>query len=372
MIFAHAPDAAAPFLTPGLLSDIAQSRGSLDCHAAFPRREIGILGRIGALAAPLPRCCGGLGLGTCSGAAALAVQVLGDLGKANLSLARLYEGHVNAVKLVTRYGAPAQIRRMADDIAQGYMFAIWNTESGTGVMLEPVPQGYRLEGKKMFASGAGFLRRAIVTARAPDGGIVLVHAEIDPAVQPFSHAHWRLQGMQATATGEVDLTGIGVAADAIIGTTGDYLREPDFSAGAWRTLAAQLGAMRELYVLFLADLKHTGRGTHPIQRARLAEIAMACQTASLWVDACAYKAEGGTEQPASVVAFVNLARAAVSRAAEEIITRVQRGIGARAFLTSNPVEQVARDLAFYLRQPAPDQTFDEAAGFLLGHEACIS
>ena len=171
--------------------------------------------------------------------------------------------------------------------------------------------------------------------------------------------------MQATATGEINLSGIEISGGDIIGLDGDYLREPDFSAGAWRTLAAQLGAMESLFALFLADLRETGRGSHSVQRVRLAEVAIACETARLWVKGCAHRAESGAESAVDAITYVNLARAAVSRAAEETISRVQRGIGARAFLISNPAEQTARDLSFYLRQPAPDQTLDEAAEALL-------
>jgi hypothetical protein len=42
---------------------------------------------------------------------------------------------------------------------------------------------------------------------------------------------------------------------------------------------------------------------------------------------------------------------------------VQRSLGLSAFLRSNPVERMCRDLATYLRQPAPDEAFAVAAAY---------
>lgn len=39
----------------------------------------------------------------------------------------------------------------------------------------------------------------------------------------------------------------------------------------------------------------------------------------------------------------------------------QRALGLAAFLRPNPVERLLRDLAVYLRQPAPNSVLTEAA-----------
>ena len=51
-----------------------------------------------------------------------------------------------------------------------------------------------------------------------------------------------MQGMRAARNGRISFEGIGVAASALIGSDGDYLREPDFSGGAWRGAAVALGS----------------------------------------------------------------------------------------------------------------------------------
>ena len=58
---------------------------------------------------------------------------------------------------------------------------------------------------------------------------------------------------------------------------------------------------------------------------------------------------------------MNLARIAVEHACLDAIRHAQRAIGLGAFLTTNPLERLVRDLSTYLRQPAPDAVLTEAA-----------
>ncbi len=69
----------------------------------------------------------------------------------------------------------------------------------------------------------------------------------------------------------------------------------------------------------------------------------------------------GVGPVADQVAYVNLARIAVENACFELMRHAQRGLGLAALLQPNPVERLLRDLATYLRQPAPDLVLTEAA-----------
>ena len=57
------------------------------------------------------------------------------------------------------------------------------------------------------------------------------------------------------------------------------------------------------------------------------------------------------------------ARIACETTGLDVIRIVQRGLGLAGFLRSNEAERVMRDLAAYLRQPAPDETLTEAAAW---------
>jgi alkylation response protein AidB-like acyl-CoA dehydrogenase len=94
--------------------------------------------------------------------------------------------------------------------------------------------------------------------------------------------------MRASASGQVNFSGIEVTNDSIIGGPDDFHRQPMFSVGAWRFAAVQLGGIATLYDLARAQLVSTGRGDNPHQLARMGTAAMAVESARLWIfRACA-------------------------------------------------------------------------------------
>ena len=104
-------------------------------------------------------------------------------------------------------------------------------------------------------------------------------------------SRWTAQGMRASATGAVDFTGVEIEPIEIVGSDGDYERQPWFSAGAWRFAAVHLGGMERLFDLLRRHLQETNRGQDPHQAARLGRAAMAVETARLWVAQAASIAE---------------------------------------------------------------------------------
>jgi alkylation response protein AidB-like acyl-CoA dehydrogenase len=352
-----------------LLPAIAARAAALDEDGAFPERDVAALEAEGLLWAPLPRGEGGLGWGTApEGAAPLSVA-LRLIGRANLSLGRLYEGHINAVRLVLRRGNPAQAQRAAQDLRAGHLFGVWNTDPPGGEAPLTLEGGV-LKGRKVLCSGAGRVSRALVTAReaaaaAPPGAptrMALIALERD---ERADLSGWTAQGMRASATGAVDFTGLRVSPADLIGEPGDYAGEPDFSAGAWRFAAVHCGGVEAVLSELRDHLRRSGRGADPHQAARLGRAAIAAETARLWVEAASIRAEVPGAGTAAAVAHVGLARLAVERAAPDVLELAQRSVGLGAFLRPNPLERMVRDLATYLRQPAPDRVLAGAAAFVL-------
>ncbi|KAB1070217.1 acyl-CoA dehydrogenase family protein [Methylobacterium planeticum] len=336
-----------------------------DHDGGFPAEDVADLARLGLLAGPVPRRAGGAGLGEEPGAADLAA-VLRRVGAGSLALGRIYEGHVNALQLVARYGDAAQRETLFRDARDGHLFGVWNTEPGQGgLALRPEAGGFRLEGRKTFASGAGRITRALVTARTEPGAPPLML--VVPLAPDTRHdlSDWRAHGMRASATGALDFTGLRVGPETILGEPDDYHRQPHFSGGAWRFAAVQLGGIDAVLDAWRGHLAATGRGVDAHQLARLGEGALAAETAQLWVSRAAEIVAEDRLAPDAVVAYVNLARLAVERAGLEVLQLAQRSVGLQGFLRDHPLERLARDLATYLRQPAPDRALVGAAGHVL-------
>jgi alkylation response protein AidB-like acyl-CoA dehydrogenase len=351
------PDDALLGRVAALLPDVAAHAAALDETPAFPRADFDALIAAGLLRATLPARLGGAGYGEGAEGADLLRRLLVDLGEANLPVARLYEAHVNALQLVFRYGGDELRARCADDAAAGHLFALWVTDPrGGGVRLN----GGVLEGAKAFCSGAGAASRALITAATPDGVRMLIVPLAQARVVPSGI---RLGGMRAAVTGSMDFTGLRVGAADFLGEAGDYLREPVFSAGAWRGSAGAVGGLRALVTLFRAELLDRHRDADPHQRARFGQVLMAHETARLWLAQAARRAcleDGPADE---IVAYVNLARIAIEAACLDALRLTQRGLGLGAFMAGHPAERICRDLAVFLRQPAPDETLDKAAAF---------
>ena len=343
----------------------AQRAHAEDRDAGFPTADVADLARLGLLSAPVPSRFGGPGLGEEPGARNL-VDVLRLVGAGSLALGRLYEGHVNALQLVARYGDPGQRARLFADAQAGHLFGVWNTEpAGGGLVLTADGTGYCLTGVKTFASGAGYVTRALVTARAPggDGTLMLVVPLAPGAGADLSP--WQAHGMRASATGTLDFGDLPIAAEAVLGGPDDYFRQPDFSAGAWRFTAVQLGGIEAVFDAWRTHLVQAGRGTDPHQLARLGEGAIAVEGARQWVARAAALAADGMLGSERMVAFVNLCRLAVEKAGLDVLQLAQRSVGLQGFLRTHPLERLSRDLATYLRQPGPDRALTAAAAEIL-------
>jgi len=336
-----------------------------DHDAGFPQEDIADLARLGLLAAPVPVEHGGAGLGTEPGAGTLA-EVLRLVGYGSLALGRLYEGHVNALQLIARYGAPDQRDRLFADAHAGHLFGVWNTEPPEGgLRVEAQDSDARLHGVKTFASGAGSVTRALVTVGHPSqAGTAMMVVPLQAGTRADLSA-WRAQGMRASATGTVDFTGLAYEADAILGQPDDYFRQPAFSGGAWRFAAVQLGGIEAVFDAWRGHLDRLDRGGDPHQLARLGEGVIAVEGARLWVERGAKVASEAALPPERVVAYINLVRLAVERAGLDVLQLAQRSVGLQGFLRGHPLERRARDLATYLRQPGPDRALTGAASEIL-------
>lgn len=351
----------APDTLPAALARLVpamQARAAaLDAEEAFPEQDFQALRELGVFKAPLPSSQGGQGAGTEPGGMDLILRILTTLGQGNLAVGRLFEAHVNAVKLITAYGTPAQVERAAAEVRDGHLFGLWVTDPPEHAL--QLSDDGSLHGSKGPCSGAGHVTRALVTVSTPAGSRMAVAAmDRSVSIEPKRGA---LQGMRAAVNGIAHFRGTPLPEDALIGSPGDYLREPLLSTGAWRTTAVTLGGLDALVLATRDQLARRGHQAAPLQQDRFGRMLIAQETARLWTAAAAQRAEASEAPVADQVAYVNLSRIAVETACLDAMRLAQRALGLAAFLRPNPVERLLRDLAVYLRQPAPDSVLTEAA-----------
>ena len=334
----------------------AERAAVVDVAGAFPDEDFDDLHACGLLAAPLPPAHGGAGLAGDPGQAHALYRVLREVGRGNLAVGRVYEGHVNALALIEEWGSEEQLATAARDARAGHVFGVWNTEvPRDGVRLEPLPGGgVRLEGAKTFASGLGRVSRAFMNGALPDGGWQMVLVPLDRVDSTDDPSWWTAQGMRASRSGRCDVSGVKLGPEALIGRPGDYLTEPSFTGGSVRFAAVQLGGAVALAEAGRAHLARLGRTENEVQQMRFGRVAVALETGSLWLLGAARMLEHGAP-PEAVVAYAQAARTAIEAVCLEVLEAVDRAVGARGLVTG-PAERIGRDLRLYLRQPAPDAT----------------
>lgn len=330
-----------------------------DCAGGSLAEEVALLTERGWLRACLPRRWRGEGWGCEPAGTREAFDALRVLGRANLSLARLFEGHMNAVKLVVLYGGEDTMRNAASAIEAGALFGVWGTDyPADPLRFEHGENGIFLTGTKRFASGLGLVRQALVTAGTPDGPQLLLAPVHDP--ERCDYSAWSMGAMRATQSGRYDFAGVNMTDNGLIGEPGDYLREPYFEGGVWRYCASHLGAAEALYHAMLEQLTERERADDANQKRRIVASAIAIESARLWLLRAADEVEA-TGAEAGKATLSLLAREATDDACRQVAENVERALGMAAHGEGSFIERMIRDLRLFLCQAMPDAKRSRAA-----------
>lgn len=274
-------------------------------------------------------------------------RALRQMGAADLSLGRLYEGHVNARLLVEAYAAPQLRKQALGEMADGRLFGVWGADGTPPV----TARGGRLAGAKRFASGLGHVDRAIVTAQTPEGQQLFLIDASDAA--RHDAGAWRMAGMQDSRSGQFDCTGL---QGQPLGPPDVYTAEPLFLGGTWRIAAVALGGTAALLEGAAEVLRARGQAEAEAHLLRLAPVAgrvLAAWPAVLRAGEVAEGPRGRAEPEAAAVRSL-AARLLSEEIGQAAIAAVERSVGLSMFDAADPVGRRARDLACYMRQAARD------------------
>ena len=277
---------------------------------------------------------------------------LARVASANLSAARLLEGHVNALRLIDILGRDDQRRDISKLVEEGAFLGVWGADGAVPVRLD-VTTG-TLQGQKVYASGLGTVTHALVSVDvAAKTQLCLVDVR-DTSRQDA--ARWSMLGMCATRSGAFDFTEMDSDALMWIGAPDTYMTEPTFIGGVWRIAALQLGATLGLLDSVTAQLSKFDRLEADAQLTRLTPLAIRALAADELVKRSAEFAESRMAQinPERAVALSASARLLTEELGLQAITATEQSLGLIHFDKGSESGRMARDLAVYLRQAARD------------------
>lgn len=346
----------------------------------MPTEEILLLKKSGLLSIVLP----GEPLNFNLHNTAALLQQLKAVGRSNGAIGRIYEGHINTLYLIHLYATPAQKEYWYEEVLlHKKLFGVWNTDSGRGISFT---QGntVQVDGAKGFCSGANLVDYALIGGKTDQPGeksdwqmVIVPMREVEE--YRIDRNSWKPMGMKASVSYTIDFSGIELEHNALLGQPGDYHLAPYFLGGAIRFAAVQLGMAEAVYTKTLDFLRGLNRVEDPFQKMRIGKMAMAIHAAQLWIQQAGvnFDAWKHSEQThAQLVAYANLTRLSIETACLEVLQLSTLCVGAKGLMAPGDLERWHRDLAYYLRQPAPDATLQNAAGYLIstsmGIQDCLS
>ncbi|MCW2906536.1 MAG: acyl-CoA dehydrogenase [Actinomycetia bacterium] len=262
---------------------------------------------------------------------------LASLAAGDLSLARLGEGHADAVAILAELGGPAP--------EPGSRWGVWAAQPpGGGLTAARAARGWRLTGLKQYCSGARSCTRALVTATAPDG-VRLFAVDTSGGLTPVPGS-WPATGMAGSDTLNIDFDD---AAAEPVGPPGGYTGRPGFAHGGVGVAACWYGGARAVADTLLSAARRRDVGPHALAHLGAVHIALTSARVALdqagdEIDADPYDLAGAGPVRALRV------RAQVEAAATEVMGRVGRALGAGPLGHDEAHARRVADLTVYLRQ----------------------
>jgi alkylation response protein AidB-like acyl-CoA dehydrogenase len=362
-----------------------------DHEAQFPVEDFVDLHGAGLLGAAIPVAWGGLGMEPHSSDPFALWMVTKGLAKADLSLARCWEGHANAMTLIDGVGNVTQKRRWFPGVLErGETWSCWSGEPQTlvpgqarryGTTVERVKGGYIVNGTKVFATGGGGVTWAVLLVSTAGPGaarhgvgeadsLLMLACDLPHSGVHFDARWWDPVGMRGTASHLVHFENVFIPDENQIGAGGAFF------AGHWQTrftpqyAASFLGAAEAAFDYAFNVLSAPDRRADPYVHHRVGQMAIAIETAHLWLHRVARLWTGGEEEAARLAGA--RARYLVEHLAEEVVGHCIRACGARSLMKPSPIERIYRDLGFYLRHDSDDQVLATIGRSVLGEEIDVS
>jgi alkylation response protein AidB-like acyl-CoA dehydrogenase len=271
--------------------------------------------------------------------------LLADLAGDDLSLARLAEGHADALAILAELGAATP--------PAGTRWGVWAAQPpGPGLTARRAADGWRLDGTKQYCSGARSCTDALVTATAPDGDRLFAVSTRDMRVVPGT---WPATGMAGSDT--LDVRFSGTAAEPL-GGPGSYTSRPGFAHGGVGVAACWYGGARAVGTVLRAAAAERDVGPHAL--AHLGAVDIALYTATTALDVAAAEIDEDPEDHSDGGRLRALrVRALVEAVSTEVMQRVGRALGAGPLCRDEAHSRRVADLTVYLRQHHAERNLAE-------------
>jgi hypothetical protein len=286
-----------------VLDTIAGNAAELDAHPAFPHAAFAALREARMLTPPPDR--------------AEEWARVRAVSKADGSVGRIFEGHLNAYERLALEGIDPE----------DHLLGVWGADplahEGEPARIE----GDELHGSKVFCSGAGGLDRALVIA---DRKLVYVDLERTTVDKGW----YRAGGMRASESHKVRFDGA-----RVLHTLQPLTTQPYFARDAVRTAACWAGMLDAAVEAALQELASKPGAPDDLRALAAGNMVTAIETVDRWFERAAL------DDTVSIQL-----RRAVETAGATILQEAARATGSRPFATGSRLDRARRDFELFVLQ----------------------
>ncbi|MQG93963.1 SfnB family sulfur acquisition oxidoreductase [Pseudomonas sp. MN1F] len=187
-----------------------------DRERRLPHAELELFTRSGLWAISVPKAFGGAGVSNVTLA-----QVIARIAQADASLGQIPQNHFYALEVLRVNGSPEQQRRLYAEVLAGRRFGNALAELGTKTAHERTTRltrdgaGYRINGRKFYATGALYAQRIPTSVIDDQGRQQLAFVPADSqGLQVIDD--WSGFGQRTTGSGSVTFDNVWVDADDVV------------------------------------------------------------------------------------------------------------------------------------------------------------
>jgi alkylation response protein AidB-like acyl-CoA dehydrogenase len=278
-------------------------------------------------------------------------SALRDWGRQDLVLARLAEGHTDALAILAEAG-----RTPVPDS----LYGVWAARSGPGLSL----RDGRLNGTLRFCSGAHDLDRALVVADGDDGPQLFDVGVRGPGVEPVAGS-WQPLGMADSDSADVSFGDLVVTTHSKIGVPGFYTERPGFWHGGGGVAAVWAGGAMGVLDDVHSRLREHGSDAHAHAQLGALHVAVESTEALLHRTAVAIDAhpDAGHRRAVGTV------RASAERTARLVLDVAPRLFGASGLCRDQRIGHRMADLGVYVRQHHGERDLADLGEQLLAEQS---
>ena len=343
-----------------------------DREARFPAEDFEDLFAAGLHAPCVPASYGGHGLGPGHDAYSLWLMTK-EIAKADMSMARCWEGHVNSQVLIGAFGTEEQKARWFASVVEGReIWVAWSGEPQSripgqkarfGTHVTRVDGGYVVVGTKVFATSAGHARKAILLVNtagtggarhAGDNGdgVLLLACDLAENAVTFDDSWWNPIGMRGTVSYLARFESCFIPDRDVLGYPGQYLAEGWQTRFAPHYGATFLGGAEAAFDYAHAYATKDERESDPFVEQRLGQMSLNLECAHLYLEHVSRLWDAGRRREAMSAGI--RARFLVEKWATETVDHAIKACGARSLIRPSPIERIYRDLSIYVRHDNAD------------------